>query len=341
MPYTLINYPADNKEEKRQAFNTRFSPRTHQYPTQRVLMDCPLATDLGMEQLLATSTGLLKTHRNATKFVAIGRTPLRILQAASLQDEGQGKQFAYAAFSGRFLSLNMRVSPPQPQISAEAPTEAQLNAYRMYLNSIGLHPIYIIQSYTAKSPLVIVEAITSGGGLFSFTTILHNWTIELMGKDAASQLRKCVHLHVLIDDTAPRHPNCMIHPEAVIFGGFPLTQQSVANNVLGYLFESAEVFNDSLGKPYPVKDWAENNAPPPMGVDVSPEADLLSFRIIDYMASYNLIPQLRSASGAAVLTTHHHYMNPPPLPALEEVEDDAQQNCCQWLGNQIARVFKF
>lgn len=338
MPYTIKKYVADNKEEKRAKFREKFSPRVHDYPNKRVLMDCPLTNDIGMDQLIATSTQLLYDHPDATRFVALGRTPLRILQAASLQEEGLGKQFGYAAFSGRFARLDMSVSKPRLQLSEkDAPTSEQLTAYKLYLNDLGLHPIRIIQDHSPLKPLVIVEAITSGGGLFSFLTLLHNWATESLGKDAATQLRACVRLHVLIDDTAPRHPNCMIHSEAIIFGGFPLTQHKVANNLLGYLFESAEVFNDSLGKPYPVKDWSTHNVPPAMGKEVSPEADLLSFRIIDYMAERDLIPALRSASSAPTLRQRR--IGGPSMLALEV--ELPQQNCCQWLSATIARAFGY
>ncbi len=127
--------------------------------------------------------------------------------------------------------------------------------------------------------MVIVEAVATAGGLLSFILILSTWAREL-GID--NELKNCIHIHVL----RALESECQMPFEQDNCSGFALKQQIVDADLVRYLFESPEVFDDSLGQSYPVAKWSLNNMPPAMGENVSKNARLLNVHIADYVATH-------------------------------------------------------
>ena len=85
-------------------------------------------TDKGMEQLVDSSRKLLLLEPKATRFVSLGRTPIRMVQMLGLLNPN--KQMDYVAFSGRFISRDGQL------VAIKMPDMTKMNAYREYLKYI-------------------------------------------------------------------------------------------------------------------------------------------------------------------------------------------------------------
>ncbi len=118
-------------EEMRAEIQSAFKAHYHQYPHGQKWMACPLITDEGMQHLMDSGQALLEMEPRATRFVSLGRTPLRIVQMASFLDNSK-KEFGYIAFSGRFIR-DGRLIPEN------VPSQMQRTAYRAYLEKLNLN----------------------------------------------------------------------------------------------------------------------------------------------------------------------------------------------------------
>jgi len=150
----------DTQDAVREKFNLTFSPR--QDNVFNKTCSYPLASEEGMEMLIASAQKLLDMHPTG-KIISLGQSPAWLVTTAALIDHTSNR-FDGVAFSGGFYDAhNLRLVRRK-----EGPTLKQISAYREYLTQKGMHPLSICQEFSKENPLVIVEHTHTGTGLTSF-----------------------------------------------------------------------------------------------------------------------------------------------------------------------------
>lgn len=258
----------EEKEYLRRRFEETFKP--HQPEVDRMLYTppetYPLIEDDRMEELLKTAETLLSMYPNS-RIVSVGRTPLWFLETARLLEFSEGvivDRYIYAAFSGRWYKKSGDI----PRPGHEGPNGDQIMAYRTYLSTIELDPITIVDK---EEQTVFVDYAEQGESIASFLSILLEWADELGLRDI---LKKKIVVHIL------QYPELKIYLDK-----FSIVRQPVDFELVRDLANS-NAFEDSMGVYYPYQRWSEIN---PLEEKISENANLVYFRIIDFLAQKGLL----------------------------------------------------
>ena len=245
----------------------------------------PLADSLKMAELLKAAQKIVTTVPREYRKVSLGRTPLWFLDTARIL-EGNGAEYIYAAFSGRWYEKKNDFFRPGPV----GPNKQQVASYREYLQQIGLTPKIIITQANEGKKTVLFEYTQTGESIASFLSILLEWAIETNSDD---ELRESLEICILQDP---------ILPKIKYLNGFTITHLTVDHELVRDLANS-DAFDDSLGEHYPYWEWDKRSI-----VDVYPmlngseRAALVRFRIIDFLSQRGLLPTVENSLSNAVGT---------------------------------------
>ena len=163
----------DTKERYRKLYD-EFSQ--NEYVDQSQLFDktskkLPLKSDVTMENFLKASQIYLKYKDNP--IVCLGRSPKWFLNAAYWMQDGV-PDYKFVAFSSYWFCKCPDGSLRRlPRI---APTEEEEQAYRKYLDRVGVNPQKIVETMKEEGKkTVITDYICSGKGACSFLDVLSRY----------------------------------------------------------------------------------------------------------------------------------------------------------------------
>ena len=142
----------------------------------------------------------------------------------------------------------------------------QMSQYRRYLTVCELTPNDII-----RNPITLVEHTHSGKGLKSFLEVLINWGIELR---VADQLKKSIHVHILVGEDMLSHHCPRTHPDSLLIK----SGQKTKGAFLVEMSNSADDL-DRLIPHYASYEWV---TPPNFSGLNQDGISLISSRIADY-----------------------------------------------------------
>jgi hypothetical protein len=317
--FSIDDYFKLSEEEKvnhRENFSNVFKTRENSEvssDTPDYLKVYPLTRDDDMRAFMKVSNELREWYPDQ-RMIALGRSPLWLFEMSRLLDFADGKDIAldrytYIAFSGRWWQWDEELY--KLVSTREQPSPRQVTAYRKYLSELGLHPTAIIQD---QRQTVLVDVVFSkGAGLRSFLQVLLDWSEELGIREA---LQSKITLHILQDEKV-----------RVAFSGLDLktifpnvVYQDLPHELIQGLSRSPDEpqwkpFQDSLGISHSYQNWEKGN---PLEAKVSPNAQLVQFRIIDSMAQLGMLDDWQAR--------HRILEQPLSIEALPEMDRKSPPN---------------
>jgi len=175
--YAIIrNYPAllrDYQKSSCRLFD--FSPTSF-------LTDTELQTFLGMALTANYIIRQYPTERHT--IYCLGGSPSVLVPCLQFINPKEWQSYTNIAFSGR---LTHSLADIPTQYKKQWNSQLRITNYREYLTSIGLDPKTI---FSSPKKIVLIDRVSSGGGLFSFLHLLFVWASELFDNTAMESFRK-------------------------------------------------------------------------------------------------------------------------------------------------------
>lgn len=234
----------------------------------------PLTVEKNLKLIVAHARQILDTYPRDRIF-CLGQSPAYIIEAAKIMKLLEGESIdniSTIAFSGTLLKLCKRKNVSICYVLLKNPSRRQIRekiaAYRNYLTSLGLDPETIVNEYQHGARTVIVDFAHSGSGLASFILLLKNWAKET---GLYQEVMEALYTNIFV--TSDDQPPFKLFPH--------YTKHQINESVMSELCGS-DVWDDRLVWHYSFKDWGtEFN---PSVVYLSPNAKLLCFHLVDYLA---------------------------------------------------------
>jgi hypothetical protein len=202
-------------------------------------------------EMLSTLVGFasgINTRFSKARIYSLGQSPAYLVQTADFLHQMDGKSrdlvFGKIAFSGHWKAYSdIR--------------EDDIDSYKRYLGSIGMHPFEIINEFELKKiKTIIYECVKSRRGLECFLEFLEKWANDF---GVFSKLKDSI--DILTFEIKPR--------------------SDILEDNLIYRLANADDYNDRLVERYPHHRWSTSNL---LKFRLSRNAKLCLFQILDFLA---------------------------------------------------------